>query len=158
MKKRIFDIICASILIIVSSPLFLMISCIILFIEGRPVFYMHERIGKNWKKFKIIKFRTMTNNLDGNNAEVTSENNERITKIGRFLRKYKIDEIPQFFNVLLGDMSIVGPRPEVYKYAVKFKSDYDQLLKVKPGITDTASLKFRHESSFLKDADDVEKV
>ena len=114
-----------------------------------PVFYLQERVGKGFRTFVIYKFRTMTANADKQGVLITTAGDKRITKVGGFLRKYKIDELPQLFNVLRGDMSFVGPRPEVGEYVQLFKSDYRKLLTVRPGITDPASLKYSNEESVL---------
>jgi len=156
--KRILDILITSIGIILFFPVIIAISLIILISSGYPVFFLQERVGKDWKIFKIIKFRTMVKNADKMGIGISSHDDSRVTNIGKFLRKFKIDEIPQIFNVLLGDMSLVGPRPELLKYAEYYNDDYSQILKIKPGITDYASLEFSNESELLKDPDDSEKV
>ena len=156
--KRILDILITSIGIILFFPVIIAISLLILISSGYPVFFLQERVGKDWKIFKIIKFRTMVKNADKMGIGISSHEDSRITNIGKFLRKFKIDEMPQIFNVLLGDMSLVGPRPELLKYAEYYNDDYSQILKIKPGITDYASLEFSNESELLKDPDDSEKV
>ena len=156
--KRILDILITSIGIILFFPVIIAISLLILISSGYPVFFLQERVGKDWKIFKIIKFRTMVKNADKMGIGISSHEDSRVTNIGKFLRKFKIDEMPQIFNVLLGDMSLVGPRPELLKYAEYYNDDYSQILKIKPGITDYASLEFSNESELLKDPDDSEKV
>lgn len=156
--KRILDILITSIGIILFFPVIIAISLIILISSGYPIFFLQERVGQDWKIFKIIKFRTMVKNADKMGIGISSHDDSRVTNIGKFLRKFKIDEIPQIFNVLLGDMSLVGPRPELLKYAEYYNDDYSQILKIKPGITDYASLEFSNESELLKDPDDSEKV
>ncbi|MGA9293728.1 MAG: sugar transferase [Ignavibacteriaceae bacterium] len=156
--KRILDILITLIGIILFFPVIIAVSLIILISSGHPVFFLQERVGKDWKIFKIIKFRTMVKNADKMGISISSHDDFRITNIGKFLRKFKIDEIPQIFNVLLGDMSLVGPRPELLKYAEYYIDDYSEILKVKPGITDYASLDFRNESELLKETDNNEKI
>ena len=154
--KRIADITISFTVVILLLPLFIIISLSILISSGAPVFYLQERVGKDWKKFKIIKFRSMVNNAENIGPGVSSYNDKRITAIGKILRKFKIDELPQFINVLLGDMSIIGPRPELSKYVDRFKNEYSKILKVKPGISDYASVKFRNEAAILQSANDSE--
>ncbi len=156
--KRILDILITLIGIILFFPVIIAVSLVILISSGYPVFFLQERVGKDWKIFKMIKFRTMVKNADKMGIGISSHEDSRVTNIGKFLRKFKIDEIPQIFNVLLGDMSLVGPRPELLKYAEYYIDDYSEILKVKPGITDYASLEFRNESELLKDSDDNEKI
>lgn len=154
--KRIFDILISVISLTLLLPLLVLISLSILIFMGQPVFYMQERVGKNGRIFRIIKFRTMIVEADKIGPGISSLNDNRVTSVGKFLRKYKFDELPQFFNVLKGDMSIVGPRPELLKYVQIYKNDYDSLLKIKPGITDFASVEFRNESDYLKDKNNIE--
>lgn len=156
--KRNLDILITLIGTILFFPVFIVVSLIILLSSGYPVFFLQERVGKDWKIFKIIKFRTMVKNADKMGIGVSSYKDSRITNIGKFLRKFKIDEIPQIFNVLMGNMSLVGPRPELLKYAEYYMDDYSEILKVKPGITDYASLKFRNESELLNNSNDNEKL
>ena len=121
------------------------------------MFYLQKRVGKNWKEFRVIKFRTMIRNADKLDVNLSSSDDKRMTKIGKFLRKFKIDELPQFANVFIGNMSIVGPRPEVYKYATHFKNDYSTILSIKPGISDYASIVFRNEEHLLSNKIDKEE-
>ena len=147
--KRLFDIIIASFVLLLLSPLLILISLGILISSGMPIFYLQERVGREWKKLNIIKFRTMVNHADEIGPGVSSEEDKRITGIGKFLRKYKLDELPQLFNVLYGEMSLIGPRPELPKYAEFYKDDYSKILTLKPGITDYASINFRNEAALL---------
>ena len=156
--KRFFDFTASLVGLIFLSPLFLIVAILIKKEDGGSVFFKQERLGQNWKIFKIYKFRTMVENADKLGAQVTRSDDPRITKIGKVLRKYKLDELPQLINVLKGEMSLVGPRPEVPKYAKFYKDDYDEILKVKPGITDYASIEYRNENELLAGAEDVEKV
>jgi len=150
--KRLIDIVFSFLAIIIFSPLFILISIAIILDSGFPIFYKQKRLGKNYKEFTLYKFRSMIKNADKIGSLVTSSNDKRITKVGKFLRKTKLDELPQFFNVLIGDMSIVGPRPEVEKYANYYKKDFEYILsKVKPGITDKASIQYRNEEKILAD-------
>lgn len=147
--KRMLDIFISSIVLILIFPLLLFICLGILLSSGRPIFYLQERVGKDWKRFRIIKFRTMINNAENLGPGVSSEDDNRITKFGRVLRKYKLDELPQFINVFMGDMSLIGPRPELPKYAEFYKEDYSMILVLKPGITDFASISFSNEAALL---------
>lgn len=158
MIKRFLDIFFSLILLVLLFPIFIIISMIILLDSGSPVFYLQDRIGKDWKIFKIIKFRTMEIGSDLNGPSVSSITDTRITKFGSFLRMWKLDELPQLINVLKGDMSFVGPRPEVRKYAEFYRDEYNLLLKVKPGISDFASINYRHEGKMLNNAADIEEV
>ncbi len=156
--KRILDILITLIGIILFFPLIIAVSLIILLSSGYPVFFLQERVGKDWKIFKIIKFRTMVKNAEKMGIGISSYNDTRITSIGKILRKFKIDELPQIFNVFAGNMSLVGPRPELLKYAEYYADDYSEILKIKPGITDYASIEFKDESLFLNNSNDNEKI
>ena len=148
MKKRIFDIIISFFAIIILSPLFLLISIVIKLTSKGPIFFIQERIGLNGSIFKIIKFRTMIN--DHNSLNVVSiKNDSRITVVGKILRKYKLDEIPELINVLVGSMSLVGPRPDVPGYVDLLKGENRKILTLKPGITGPASLKYFNEEEIL---------
>ena len=153
--KRCFDIVFASLAAILLLPILLTIAMMIKIFEGSPVLYQQDRVGKDFKKFRLFKFRTMRVGTDRNGALVTRKGDSRITTIGNFLRKFKLDELPQIFNVLKGELSIVGPRPEVEKYVSHFYTDYQFILTVKPGITDYATLEFHHEEETLVKYDDV---
>ena len=155
--KRIFDFVSAALGVIVLSPLLVLAAIAVRVLSRGPIFYCQERVGRNFRPFRIIKFRTMVRDADRQGALITAGRDPRITSVGRFLRKSKIDELPQLFNVLKGDMSLVGPRPEVPKYVDLFREDYAQLLTIRPGITDLASLEFRDESDILAHSDDPER-
>jgi lipopolysaccharide/colanic/teichoic acid biosynthesis glycosyltransferase len=155
--KRTLDIFIASFAIITLFPLIALISVVLMTTSGFPIFYLQERVGKDWKSFRIVKFRTMINNAD-KIGSISAHNDMRITKFGGFLRKFKLDELPQLFNVFMGDMSLVGPRPELLKYAECYSNEYSEILKIKPGITDYASIKFCNESIFLNDPFNNEKI
>jgi len=156
--KRIFDIVTSLIIIAILMPLFMLISMVVLLFDGYPVIYKQKRIGLNWKPFYIYKFRTMVKNADAIGLGITSSADDRITPVGKWLRKFKFDELPQFFNVLLGDMSVVGSRPELPKYTELFRQDYNDILKLKPGITDFASITYAKESTILENASDKENA
>lgn len=148
--KRILDLIISFTFLLLLFPVIGIIASLVLFFDGSPVIFKQERMGRKWQKFYIYKFRSMRNDAHKVNILVTAKGDTRVTKLGYWLRRSKVDELPQLFNVIKGDMSIVGPRPEVYKYAILVKEDYDEILKVRPGITDYASIKFRDEEIILE--------
>ena len=156
--KRIFDIIFSAIALLITFPLIL-ICIVIIKLEdpNSPVFYKQKRGGKNKQLFNIYKFRTMSINAE-KTGSLTIGNDHRITKSGKWLRKFKIDELPQFFNVLIGDMSVVGPRPEVEKYINLYNEKQLEVLKIKPGITDYASIIYFEENKLLGKSDNPEKI
>ena len=156
MGKRIFDFVISSIILTLISPFIAAFALIIKLTSEGSVFFQQERIGLNGKPFKIIKLRTMKEN-SGGFPYLTTRNDDRITYFGMFLRKYKLDELPQFINVLKGEMSLVGPRPEIRRYVDLFKEDYKIILSVKPGITDYASVLFKNESDLLESPENYEK-
>lgn len=147
--KRYFDLSVSIVSLVILLPVFLLVAVAIKLDDGGPVFFFQERVGRNFSTFKVVKFRTMTTDPKVAGPLVTSENDKRITKVGKILRKLKIDELPQIFNVLRGEMSIVGPRPEVPKYVKLFEKDYRKLLTVRPGMTGYASVVFRNEEQIL---------
>lgn len=155
--KRLFDLSVAVTGLLVMAPLVLLIACIIRLTSRGPVFFRQERVGRNFRRFQILKFRTMVADAPRRGSQVTFGNDPRITPIGRILRKLKLDELPQLINVFLGEMSLVGPRPEVPRYVEMFADDYAEILKVRPGITDTASIVYRDEATLLGQAADPEK-
>lgn len=140
--KRIIDFVLALFLAVVLSPFYLILSVVIIAESGFPVFYRASRGGYQDKPFRIFKFRSMVKDADKIGGGTTSLNDSRITKVGTFLRKTKLDEIPQLFNILNGTMSFIGPRPELLKYTDAYDSTEKYILKVRPGITDYSSLKF----------------
>ena len=150
--KKTLDISISLIGLIILFPLFIVVSILIKLDSKGPIIYRQIRVGKNFKYFYIFKFRTMIKNADNNGGFITPTNDKRITRIGHFLRKFKIDELPQLVNVFIGDMSIVGPRPEVPEYTFK-NSEYNRVLSIKPGITDYASIKYRNEDKLLFNAE-----
>lgn len=149
MIKRLFDIVLSGIGLAICLPFFIIIGALIKWNSNGPVFFRQERIGKNFRPFWIYKFRSMVQDAPQKGALISVEHDPRITRIGRMLRKTKIDELPQLINVLKGDMSLVGPRPEVPAYVQCFREDYEEILQVHPGITDLASLKYRDEAALL---------
>jgi lipopolysaccharide/colanic/teichoic acid biosynthesis glycosyltransferase len=155
MLKRLFDIFFAFSGIFFLSPLFLLVAIWIKKDSPGPVIFRQDRVGRKWEIFKIYKFRTMRPNPDNLGSKLTVGKDARITESGTFLRKYKIDELPQLLNVLKGEMSLVGPRPEVEEYVRYYPSDIrEKVLSVKPGITDLASIEYVDESSILAQSDD----
>jgi lipopolysaccharide/colanic/teichoic acid biosynthesis glycosyltransferase len=147
--KRFFDIFFSFFGLLFLLPLFIIVAVLIKVNSDGPVFFRQERIGKDFRTFRIFKFRTMSMNTKKEGSLVTVAGDKRVTKIGALLRKTKIDELPQLLNVLKGDMSMVGPRPEVKKYVDLFKAEYKKLLTIKPGITDPASIKYSEEERVL---------
>lgn len=147
--KRVVDSFVVSAAIVLISPALLFIAVLIKITDNGDVFFRQERVGVNFRPFTLYKFRTMYSGTASAGSPVTVKGDVRITAIGRLLRKTKLDELPQLFNVLLGDMSLVGPRPEVVQYVEMFKEDYKTVLSVRPGITDYAAIEFRHEESIL---------
>lgn len=147
--KRLFDIFFSVILLILFSPIFLIFSIWIKIDSEGPVFYRQERITTYGKKFRIFKFRTMVQNADKIGSLVTTKDDNRITKVGEKIRKYRIDEIPQLINVLVGDMSFVGTRPEVEKYVNAYTNEMKATLLMPAGVTSTASIKFKDEDEIL---------
>lgn len=156
--KRLFDFIVSLIGLVILLPIFLLISGVIKMDSQGPVFYKQVRIGKNGEPFKIFKFRTMIQNADKLGLQITVDKDIRITKVGKFLRKIKLDELPQLINVIIGDMSFVGPRPEVPKYVAMYDCYQKNILKVRPGITDIASIEYKDESSLLTNSSDPERT
>ena len=149
MLKRLFDIIASLLGIIILIPFLLIICIFIVAGSGFPVFYLQTRVGKDGKDFNLFKFRTMANNSDKKGLLTIGGRDSRVTKIGYYLRKYKLDELPQLLNVFIGDMSMVGPRPEVRKYVNLYNDMQKKVLHVKPGITDLASIEFFDENEML---------
>jgi lipopolysaccharide/colanic/teichoic acid biosynthesis glycosyltransferase len=149
-SKRVFDILFSSLVLIALSPLFLLISILVKNTSSGPILFKGNRTGKNGIPFEIFKFRSMYVGSEMK-AGSTSRNDSRITSIGKFIRKYKIDELPQLINVFKGEMSFVGPRPELKKYTDQYKGEELLILKVKPGITDLSSIKFSNLNDLIDD-------
>lgn len=158
MLKRLIDIILSFTALILLSPLFAVLSILIKREDGGPVFYRGLRVGQHGKPFRIFKFRTMILNAEKIGGPSTPADDPRITKIGKFIRKYNLDELAQFIDVLLGDMSIVGPRPEVPQYVAMFTEEEKAILSIKPGITDWATIWNPDEGAILAGTPDPEKT
>jgi len=154
---RFFDILFSLIGLIILIPLFIVISIAIKIESKGSVFYIQHRIGKNGKGFKLFKFRSMFIGSEKKGLITIGNSDSRITRIGKFIRAYKIDELPQLVNVLIGDMSMVGPRPEVKKYVDLYTIEQSKILNVRPGITDDASIYFRNENELLSLVDNPEE-
>lgn len=158
MAKRTFDILFSAIGLLCISPVLLILSLLIRLDSEGGVFYKQIRIGKNLKPFKLFKFRSMHTNADKKGLLTVGNNDSRITKVGYYLRKYKLDELPQLINVFIGNMSFVGPRPEVEKYVKLYNQEQLNVLSVKPGITDWASIQYVNENEILAKSSDPEKT
>lgn len=154
--KRLLDFTLASAAFIVLSPLFCLIIILIKLDSKGPSFFRQKRLGKNFKPFYLIKFRSMTASERLDCGEFDPGDASRITKVGAFLRKTKLDELPELYNVLKGDMSIIGPRPEVEKYIRIHCEDFKEVLKIRPGLSDYASIKYRYEEEILAGQDKPE--
>lgn len=156
--KRIFDIVVSLVLIVLLSPLLLVLSILIVLDSKGGVFYRQERVTQYGRKFRIFKFRTMVADADKIGTQVTVSNDSRITRVGAVIRKYRLDEIPQLFNILLGDMSLVGTRPESTHYVKHYAPEMFATLLLPAGVTSEASIKYKDEAELLNKADDVDKV
>ncbi|MBV9123651.1 MAG: sugar transferase [Planctomycetes bacterium] len=152
--KRALDILASAAGLLVLSPLLVGVALLIKLTSRGPALFRQERVGRRFRPFVIYKFRTMVQDAPARGGVITVGEDPRITRLGRFLRKTKIDEFPQLLNVLKGDMSLVGPRPEAPRYVEMFRKDYEVLLEARPGITDLASLKYRNEAALLATAAD----
>ena len=155
--KRIFDVIASGLGLIVLSPLFLILAIWIKLDSKGSVFYRQVRVGHKNKDFRIFKFRSMRVGADKGSLVTIGGHDPRVTRSGYFIRKFKFDELPQLINVFLGDMSLVGPRPEVRHYVDYWTPEQMHVLDVRPGITDPASIKFRNENELMEKAEDPEK-
>ena len=157
--KRLLDLSFSILGLLLFAPLFLLISILIKLSSPGPVFFRQERVGRFGKPFRIIKFRTMYQDAEGTGRQITVGDDPRITRAGRFLREYKLDELPQLLNVILGELSLVGPRPEVPRYVALYPEAVRELvLSVPPGITDYASIKYRDENTILGRAANPDKA
>lgn len=156
--KRIIDIIASGCGLLVLSPIFLILAIWIKLDSKGPVFYRQVRVGKNGKDFRIFKFRSMVINADKGSLITVGGRDPRVTRSGYYIRKYKLDELAQLINVFIGDMSIVGPRPEVRKYVDLYTEDQMKVLKVRPGITDYASIEYMDENVLLEKSSDPDKT
>lgn len=158
MLKSLFDIIFSLIGLVVLFPMFMLIAILIKLSSEGPVFFRGVRVGRFGRQFKIFKFRTMVVDAEKFGGSSTADDDPRITQVGKFLRKYKIDELPQLINVLRGEMSFVGPRPEVQYYVDMFTEEEKAILSIRPGITDWASLWNPNEGALLAGSPDPEKM
>ena len=156
--KRLFDIVATILGGLLLIPIILPIAVWIKISSKGPLFYIQKRVGKDFLEFDLYKFRSMVVDADKVGPSVTSGDDPRITKVGAIIRKTKIDELPQLLNVLKGDMSLVGPRPEVMKFVEQKRDEYKKVLSVKPGITDTAAIEFRDEETIMEQYEDKEKA
>jgi lipopolysaccharide/colanic/teichoic acid biosynthesis glycosyltransferase len=155
--KRVFDIISSLSVLIILSPILLLITLLIpLTSKGAP-FFSQTRIGKNGEAFKLLKFRTMRTNSEAKGQITVGSKDRRVTKFGYFLRKSKLDELPQLINILKGEMSVVGPRPEVEKYVKLYSDEQRKVLSVRPGLTDLASIEYINENEILGKSDNPEE-
>ncbi|MEQ8360299.1 MAG: sugar transferase [Cytophagales bacterium] len=156
--KRFLDLIVSFLGLIILSPILLIIAILIVIDSGFPVFFKQQRVGKGNIDFGMLKFRTMRKDADKKGLLITvGGRDSRITRVGYYLRKYKLDEFPQLFNVLKGEMSLVGPRPEVRKYVEHYSEEQMKVFSIKPGITDYASIQFRNENELLAGRDNPEE-
>lgn len=155
--KRLFDIVCSFFGLVFLSPLFIFLSLWVGLSSRGGVFYKQRRVGLNGRDFTLYKFRSMAVGSDKKGLLTVGGKDSRVTKAGYFIRKYKLDELPQLFNVLKGDMSFVGPRPEVRKYVDMYSEEQKRVLSVRPGITDIASMKYRNENDILAKAENPEQ-
>jgi len=156
--KRLFDIVFSLLGLMLTTPILLILAILIKREDGGPVFYRGVRVGLHGNPFRIFKFRTMVVNAEKIGGSSTADDDPRITKIGKFIRKYKLDELPQLINVLKGEMSFVGPRPEVQHYVNMYTNEEKAILNVKPGITDWASMWNSDEGAILAGSTDAEKT
>lgn len=156
--KRVFDVVMSAFMLIVLSPVMLIISIAIVMDSKGGVFFRQERVTQYGRKFRIFKFRTMVANADKLGSQVTVKNDMRVTKVGAAIRKYRIDELPQLINIMLGDMSYVGTRPEITKYVKKYTPEMMATLLLPAGVTSEASIKYKDEERLLDAADDVDEV
>lgn len=155
MVKRLFDVLASLVGLVVLSPLLIVLGAAVALSSRGPIIFRQRRVGRDFREFTLYKYRTMVQGAE-HGAAVTHAGDRRVTRVGAWLRKTKLDELPQLFNVLKGDMSLVGPRPEVAKYVERFRDDYRDILTVRPGITDYAAIEFRNEEALLESFPDPE--
>lgn len=158
LAKRSFDVVMAAILFILLIPALFVIAILIKMDSKGKIFFFQERVTQYGRKFKIIKFRTMISDAEKKGTQVTVENDSRVTKIGKTLRKYRLDELPQLINIIFGDMSFVGTRPEVAKYVIKYRPEMMATLLLPAGVTSEASIEYRDEDKLLQNAADADLV
>jgi lipopolysaccharide/colanic/teichoic acid biosynthesis glycosyltransferase len=152
LSKRVIDLLVSGLALLLSAPVLALLSVLVIWDSGLPILFRQERLGRNFKTFRILKFRSMRPSEGG--PKVTVSGDVRVTRVGKFLRKTKLDELPQFWNVFRGDMSLVGPRPEVPEYVALHSERYKRILTMRPGITDPASLRFKNEEALLAASED----
>ena len=152
--KQVFDVVAAFVVLFLALPLWALVAFLIKVDSPGPVFYKGKRVGKDGRLFFIYKFRTMTADAPQRGPGITRDGDPRVTRIGRFLRKLKIDEMPQLINVLRGEMSIIGPRPEDPRYVRLFPKEYQEILRVRPGMASPAFIRYRHEEEVLASAEE----
>ena len=155
--KRALDVAVAAVGLVALSPLLALLAAAVA-LDGGPIFFRQERVGRRGRPFRIAKFRTMVPDADRLGAPLTVAGDRRITRVGRVLRAAKLDELPQLWNVLTGEMSLVGPRPEVPRYVALYTEEQARVLALTPGITDPASIRYRHEEAALADSSDPERA
>jgi lipopolysaccharide/colanic/teichoic acid biosynthesis glycosyltransferase len=158
LKKRIFDIVFSAVMLLILLPLMFILALAILIDSPQGIFFGQIRVGKNGREFKMWKFRTMKPNSEKFGQLTVGARDTRITRVGFWLRKYKVDELPQLWNVFTGDMSMVGPRPEVPRYVALYNTEQKEVLSIRPGITDYASLLYFEESTLLAQSADPEST
>lgn len=156
--KRVFDIVVSALILLLLSPVFLLLSIAIKLDSSGPVFYRQVRVGRYGEDFKIFKFRSMVQDADKKGLALTTEGDARITRVGKLIRKCRLDEFSQVLNVLQGTMSLVGPRPEVRRYVDVYEPEYLATLLIRPGVTATASIAFRNEDELLNSGGDPEEI
>jgi lipopolysaccharide/colanic/teichoic acid biosynthesis glycosyltransferase len=155
--KRLLDVVLASVALLVVSPVFYIIIIFVRLNSSGSVFFKQQRFGKDFKSFQLVKFRSMTVAKDPLQEEFEPGDDTRVTRVGSFLRRTKLDELPELFNVLNGNMSVVGPRPEVEKYVRAYPEDFKEILRIRPGLSDYASIKYRDEEAMLAGQPDPER-
>lgn len=158
MVKRVFDMVMASFLIVLLSPVLLVIAIAVKLDSKGEIFFRQERVTQYGRRFRIYKFRTMVKDADKLGSQVTTENDARVTHTGKFLRKYRLDELPQLINIILNDMSFVGARPEVPKYVARYTDEMYATLLLPAGVTSEASIKYKDEEMLLAEAESADKV
>lgn len=158
MPKRLYDVVLAGLGLLLAVPALLLVAVAIKICDRGPILFRQARVGLQGRPFTILKFRTMRPGAETMGTSVTAGGDPRVTRIGRLLRKSKLDELPQLWNVLVGEMSLVGPRPEVPCYVARYNEQQRQVLNLKPGITDLATLYYRNEEELLRAAPDLERI
>lgn len=158
MFKRLTDIVISLVGLALAAPLMLFVALAVALTDGTPVFFRQQRVGRWGAEFTLIKFRTMSVNSTAGKGAFDAGNTSRVTRLGAFLRYWKLDELPQLWNVLVGDMSLVGPRPEVRCWVDRYPQQWSVVHQIRPGITDPASIAFRHEEALLAEAPDPQKM